>query len=297
MNVSGLLTTGGLLLLLAPLPSLAEADEIGTYGPPAPVTSAPSRSTDSPRSHSLIRSVGKTVVDDAQHLVTSPLRLDVNSALLVGGVAAAIGGLYVLDDDIHDAFQENRSPASDDAGRAFKTLGEAETVLAGNLGLIGIGWWFREHERGNKLWDTALLSLEAQLFTEAASGLTKFAVGRARPSAGISKDSFEPFEGFDRSFPSSHAARAFAVATVFADRYEQPVPFLAYATATLIALSRIHSNEHFASDVAAGAALGLAIGKLLTLRHTFTQDGQGFTLMPFAADAQGGLGLTVHARF
>jgi membrane-associated phospholipid phosphatase len=80
-------------------------------------------------------------------------------------------------------------------------------------------------------------------------------------------------------------ATSFAVAAVFADRYEQPVPLITYTPATIISLSRIYQNEHFASDVFAGAALGLTLGKVLSWRHQ--QENQRWTVLPFAPKSRG----------
>lgn len=69
------------------------------------------------------------------------------------------------------------------------------------------------------------------------------------------------------SFPSGHAAVAFAAASVFASRYHEHrwVPWLAYGAATFIALSRLPDQAHFPSDVFAGAALGYAVSHFMAL--------------------------------
>ncbi len=244
-----------------------------------------------------VGSLGKQVIDDTTYLLTSPLRIDGKSALILGGVAAGIGGLMVADKSIQRAFQENRTDTNDEIAKTFETIGFSRTVLGANVALIGAGWLFRGHGEGNKLMRTALVSLEAQLFTEGLVGLTKFTVGRARPDAEEGVQSYDPFDGFDKSFPSSHAARSFAVAAVFADAYPQPVPFLVYTGAVLISLSRIHTNEHFSSDVFAGAALGFVIGKVLSWRHQHPDILPGWSILPFVPDARGGLGFTVDVRF
>jgi undecaprenyl-diphosphatase len=63
------------------------------------------------------------------------------------------------------------------------------------------------------------------------------------------------------SFPSGHATSAFCAATLLADGDPYLAP-LYYATATVVALSRIHVRIHHASDVAGGIAIGLALGRL-----------------------------------
>jgi undecaprenyl-diphosphatase len=63
------------------------------------------------------------------------------------------------------------------------------------------------------------------------------------------------------SFPSGHATSAFCAATLLADGDPGLAP-LYYTAATVVALSRIHVRIHHASDVAAGMAVGLVLGRL-----------------------------------
>lgn len=65
------------------------------------------------------------------------------------------------------------------------------------------------------------------------------------------------------SFPSGHTAAAFSAATVYAMEYkDRPiVPIIAYSAASLIGLSRITENKHWATDVLAGAVLGYFCGR------------------------------------
>ncbi|MDX5396302.1 MAG: phosphatase PAP2 family protein, partial [Hymenobacteraceae bacterium] len=49
------------------------------------------------------------------------------------------------------------------------------------------------------------------------------------------------------------------------------IPVLAYSTATLVGLSRIHDNMHWTSDVLAGAAVGYLSAKGVLLLYDFTE--------------------------
>ena len=60
------------------------------------------------------------------------------------------------------------------------------------------------------------------------------------------------------SFPSSHAANAFALAAVFARRWRRAGAAV-WLAAAIVAVSRIYLNRHFASDVIVGAGLGVVI--------------------------------------
>jgi undecaprenyl-diphosphatase len=59
------------------------------------------------------------------------------------------------------------------------------------------------------------------------------------------------------SFPSSHSASSFAAAAGFAHLLPKgPL----YATATAMAVSRVHLGVHYPTDIAIGGALGWAVG-------------------------------------
>jgi membrane-associated phospholipid phosphatase len=45
------------------------------------------------------------------------------------------------------------------------------------------------------------------------------------------------------------------------------VPSLAYAAACLVAYDRLNDRAHFPSDVVAGAALGISVGRFVVHRH------------------------------
>ncbi|HLN06181.1 MAG TPA: phosphatase PAP2 family protein [Acidimicrobiales bacterium] len=62
------------------------------------------------------------------------------------------------------------------------------------------------------------------------------------------------------SFPSGHATAAFCAATLLAEGEQRALGY--YALATTVALSRIHTKIHHASDVAGGMAIGVALGHL-----------------------------------
>ena len=66
------------------------------------------------------------------------------------------------------------------------------------------------------------------------------------------------------SFPSGHAADTMAFATALERHFNWKFYMPAYAAATYVAISRLHDNRHFASDVAAGAAVGIIAGRTVT---------------------------------
>ncbi len=127
---------------------------------------------------------------------------------------------------------------------------------------------------------SASLSAEALLNTSIYVGLVKNATRRTRPVNGGSGEFFvsDPPPGqSNRSFPSGHATGVFAVAAVFAHEFRDKrwVPWAAYGTASLIALSRVSLGRHFPTDIVAGAVLGDSIGRMVSHRsasHTAGRD-------------------------
>ena len=63
------------------------------------------------------------------------------------------------------------------------------------------------------------------------------------------------------SFPSGHATSAFMAATLLSDGDKKLRPVY-FSLAGVIALSRVYVKIHHASDVVAGAALGLGLGRV-----------------------------------
>jgi membrane-associated phospholipid phosphatase len=65
-----------------------------------------------------------------------------------------------------------------------------------------------------------------------------------------------------RSFPSGHAARAFAGAELVRSEYGWAWGIGAYALATGVGVLRITGDHHYTHDVLAGAAIGIAGSRL-----------------------------------
>jgi len=133
--------------------------------------------------------------------------------------------------------------------------------------------------------DVALHVGESLLVTEAGMELLRCTIGRRRPRASPGDPfSFRLGGGFtrfeDRSFPSLHAAVAFATATSLVDEIRLRNPSAAryaapplYAAALIPGFTRLYLDQHWASDVAVGAVLGsLAANVVVRRAHDRTED-------------------------
>jgi membrane-associated phospholipid phosphatase len=89
-----------------------------------------------------------------------------------------------------------------------------------------------------------------------ADGL-KIVTGRSRPyQAPGDPDDFHLFSG-NTSFPSGHTSIAFSLASgIDHETTAHWVPFVVYPLAGLVGWSRLRDNDHWASDVLAGALIG-----------------------------------------
>ena len=110
-----------------------------------------------------------------------------------------------------------------------------------------------------KLPAAAIASLSAAAIAGLTVMLLKGAFDRARPP--LVDSSLDPVGTVpgSASFPSGHAATAFAAAVAVGVLYPRiRTPLLALAAT--VALSRVYLGVHFATDVLAGSVLGAAIG-------------------------------------
>ena len=84
-----------------------------------------------------------------------------------------------------------------------------------------------------------------------------------RPRPGVEHAAIDPAVATppSPSFPSGHAATAFAVAAVIAVRHPR-LRWPLLGVAALVALSRVYLGVHYWLDVIAGAALGVCLGLL-----------------------------------
>jgi membrane-associated phospholipid phosphatase len=122
---------------------------------------------------------------------------------------------------------------------------------------------------------TSARVVEALVYTKLVTGLAKSAFNRTRPFAEGGPYTADPgaFSGEHEklSMPSGHTARAFAVASVLAHqsgRWYVSVP--AYGMAASVGLERVHSGDHWLTDVMVGGALGYLIGRSVSTPRSRT---------------------------
>ena len=152
-----------------------------------------------------------------------------------------------------------------------------EFIALGAFGAYGVLF------KSEKVKTTTLLATQAVITAVLIEATVKTLTGRTRPNYyGATQEAQPKFLGpfgnlskdangqrSNSSFPSGHTASAFAAATVFAVEYRNKpiIPIIAYSMATLVGISRVTENKHWATDVFTGAALGYLSGRQVSLNY------------------------------
>lgn len=102
--------------------------------------------------------------------------------------------------------------------------------------------------------------IEGSLIGEGMVEGIKYIVQRPRPQPNVG----QPVIASGYSFPSGHATLTFEAATILQQHLGYKAGIPTYLIATYVAMSRLHDNVHYASDVAFGAGLGILIGRSVT---------------------------------
>lgn len=212
---------------------------------------------------------GILLLDDFKQQALAPLRPPrrtlVRNSILIGATI----GVAFLDRPIqkwavtfrdHNGWVKKPNKFITNLGGQFEVIPLAAIATAGFV------------FRNEKLRTTTALALQSYITATVWSTLFKALSGRTRPdnylpATGRNSTRFRgPFykipNGQNSAFPSGHATLAFAAATVYAKEYKNIpiVPVLSYGMATLVSVSRVIENRHWATDLIAGGLLGFACG-------------------------------------
>ena len=193
-------------------------------------------------------------------------------ALAVIGVSAGLIALDPVDTPYFQRTSFQQSPTVHEFNHFMSGTNTALVIAAVPVAFYAAGL-IRKDSYASQ---TALLAGEAVINTQIVATIVKDVSRRMRPNEfdpnGDFSDSWfrtknRGVGGFG-SFPSGHTAAAFAVATVFAERYRghRWAPWVAYGLAGAIGFSRVSSQAHFPSDVFLGAALGFSTSHFVVLR-------------------------------
>ena len=209
-----------------------------------------------------------TAPDPQRHLFTW------EDAALAGGFVVGTLAIRPLDLSAAHVLQQ---PDRQRRRLYRRTASFVRTVAQPGSTIIGLSMYAAGRLSSNdRLAAVGLHGTEALLLGAAAGTVMKDIFGRARPfvdTTGPNPDDWQIGRGFKRgsnyqSFPSGHTLSAFAAAgavTAETRAYWPAATYfligpLMYGGATVVGLSRMYNNRHWASDVVMGAAIGTFAG-------------------------------------
>ncbi len=200
---------------------------------------------------------GSMLWQDTVDVLKTPLRWNQGDLLEMGSLVAGIALVNQFDDQIMDFSQSNNNPALNFTSKEIGRFGE-EYSFATLAAFYLSGKLFKDEKAVMVAKDGLIASIIA---AGVVTPLIKEAGGRVRPRDQTGEGDFQPFSG-NHSFPSGHTTQAFAIASVISEHYTNPwARGASYGLASLVGLSRIQDDAHYASDVVAGAAIGFLIGR------------------------------------
>ena len=195
---------------------------------------------------------------DQKDIWTSPAHIQLADTRWLVPLAGLTAGLFATDWQYSASLSTNPTTLSH-----YKTV---SNVGIASLAGAGAGMYLMSFPTHNEHWrETGFLAGEAAIDSLIPIEVMKYSFARQRPYQGNGGGAF--FQG-GTSFPSEHAAAAWAIAGVIAHEYPGTFPKLvSYGLASAVSFARVHGRQHFPSDVLVGSALGYLIAQSVYSRH------------------------------
>lgn len=267
----------GLVLLLLPTSMNLSAQQDPTAGPlpDAPSVTAQAQMDESqptfsdlpgdpaassnPDPYGLLsrRRLFSNLVLDQKMIWKSPFELRRKDAAWAVPFAALTAGLIASD-------RELSMQVPDKASQLRTSQNISNAAIASLLGAGGGLFLWGQVTHNDHAKETGWLSGEAALNATIVDYALKSIAQRPRPT--------EPGAGAffhgGSSFPSEHAAAAWAIASIVAHEYPGPLTkIFAYGLASAVTVTRVTGRDHFPSDVFIGSTLGWWIGRQAYRAH------------------------------
>jgi membrane-associated phospholipid phosphatase len=219
----------------------------------------------------IVLSDANMAFNDAGTIFGAPLHFSGTDWLVTGSIVGTTAILFSIDESARSLAHRNLSRVNDDLSDAGEQYGRPiyGIALSGGLYLGGLAFNNRE-VRG-----TGLMIVESLAFSGAITMVLKIVTGRSRPylEEGSTRFRGMQFDNDRQSFPSGHSTVAFAISSTIAQRLHNTFASIGlYSLATLTAVSRVYSDQHWFSDSFFGAAIGTAVGIAVVNLHEHPED-------------------------
>lgn len=185
----------------------------------------------------------------------------------------ALAGAALLDRTLREELASGGQGEMEGLSRVANRLGRPQTFVP-VLGALYLGGELADNDG---LSSAAVHVAAALAAAGAVNGTLKYSVGRRRPPENEDPHLFRPFNPDNawQSFPSGHTVVAFSLAAAVSEEAGRPwVSALAYGTAGVVGWSRMYEEKHWASDVVAGALVGIVASRT-TVRWLHRREARG----------------------
>jgi len=215
---------------------------------------------DTERAGPLLRKLAGNLLLDQREIWTSPFHMRRGDAIWWLGFGAATAALVATDHRTINTFENGRTQVK--WASNISRVGAVYTLIPVTAGFYAFGVGLDDP----KARETGVLGAEAMIDSVIVSQVLKTVARRNRPNSVK-----EPGQFFDggASFPSGHAIASWSLASVVAHEYQHTifVPIIAYGLAAVVSTARFGAQQHYASDIVAGGAMGWFIGRYVYQTH------------------------------
>jgi membrane-associated phospholipid phosphatase len=215
---------------------------------------------DTERAKPLAKKLIGNVLLDQKEIWTSPFHMHGKDAWWWIGFGGLTAALIATDHRTSTLLENSKGQVT--WGNNLSKIGASYTLVP----VVAAFYAFGAFEDNPKAREVGVLGGEAMLDSLIVVSVLKPIAGRNRPNAAGEPGSF--FDG-GASFPSGHAISAWALASVISYEYGHTkiVPIIACSLAGLVSVARFGAQQHYASDILVGGAMGWFIGRYVWKTH------------------------------
>jgi membrane-associated phospholipid phosphatase len=176
-----------------------------------------------------------------------------SSMLVYGVLSFQVEGIRQIDYSVNNKYHKEPS-IQNNGWDSYLRFTPAAAAFGMNIGGI---------ESRHKLFDMAILYTLSNVLNAGVVYGAKNITTRERPD-----------RSDNHSFPSGHASTAFVAAEFLHQEYKDKSIWISvggYGIATLVSAARMYNNQHWVSDVVAGAGIGILSTKIAYWSYPYLQ--------------------------
>ena len=221
-----------------------------------------------------------TILDDAEiffedgfSFYTYPLNMSLSNWGTAAGIGVATYGLVHSDDYMRNRIGKDIDQYKSDFWIFFEKYGVIQYAEIAGAATYAVGLFSDEDE----VRILGRMMVQSLTYSGLTTMFIRMIAGRKRPPFTDDNLDFSGFETDNRfqSFPSGHVTVAFAFSTVLAEYFDTPWSRIGfYGLAGLASAERLINSQHWVSDIALGALVGIAGGIHVINEESKRQNGK-----------------------